>query len=43
MKDGEIQKFREVLGIEEDIKVPEPKFIEPEIDVISLKTTAFYK
>ena len=39
MKDREIQKFREVLGIEEEIKVPEPD-VE---DVVSVKTTAFFK
>jgi len=39
MKDNEITKFREVLGIEEEIKVPEPDLQ----DIVSVKTTAFYK
>lgn len=48
MKDREIEKFKDVLGIEEEIKVPsmtpEKKMEkELEIDVISLKTTAFFK
>lgn len=38
MRDEEIKKFREVLGIEEEIKVPEGE-VE---DAFSVKTTAFY-
>ena len=38
MKDNEICKFREVLGIDEEIKVPEPELDE----VVSVKTTAIF-